>query len=182
MSAVSLSRHSFEHCWGCPLLHCVCRVSILKPVTSKAKASTIQQLNVGALIMADVGRKKWLWGFQFSDLKPSCQLGQAAVYPSAFLGAKHSQLSLWISLSLLFCLSVSLFLCPPLTNIYLFQSQFCLLMTRVVLLFEGVMTLPSPTSCEEEKGQPAHRRVSAGQTMLRTTYMDESHKSMDDVP
>lgn len=55
-------------------------------------------------------------------------------------------------------------------------------MTRVVLLFEGVMILPSPTSCEEEKGQPAHRRVSAGQTMLRTTYMDESHKSMDDVP
>lgn len=82
MSAVSLSRHSFEHCWGRPLLHCVCRVAILKPVTSKGKASTIQQLNGGALIMASVGRKKWLWGFSIQRLKAlllartSCCLSQ----------------------------------------------------------------------------------------------------------
>lgn len=68
MSAVSLARHSFEHRWGCPLLHCVCRIAILKPVTSKRKASTIQQLNGGAFIMANVGRKKWLWGFSMQQL------------------------------------------------------------------------------------------------------------------
>lgn len=76
--------------------------------------------------------KSGFGGFQFGDLKPSCSLGRDAVYPSAFLGAKHSQLSLWISLSLSLSFSVL-----PLTNIYLFLSQFCHLMTRVVLLFEG---------------------------------------------
>lgn len=82
MSAVSLSRHNFEHCWGCPLLHCGCRVAILKPVTSEGKASTIQQLNGGALIMASVGRKMWLWRFSIRRLKAlllagtSCCLSQ----------------------------------------------------------------------------------------------------------
>lgn len=119
MSAVSLSRHSFERCWGRPLLHSVCRVAILKPVTSKEKASTIQQLNGGALIMANVGRKKWLWGFSIQRLKAlllartSCCLSQCLFWGLNIVNCHYGS----HSLSLFVFLSLSLS-SPSLTFIY----------------------------------------------------------------
>lgn len=52
-------------------------------------------------------------------------------------------------------------------------------MTRVVLLFEGADGSPVSHILRKKKGRLGYWRASAGQTVLQTTYMDESHKSMD---
>lgn len=56
-----------------------------------------------------------------------------------------------LSLSFFVCLSLS-FSVLPLTNIYLFLSQFCLLMTRVVLLFEGADGSPVSHILRKRRG------------------------------
>lgn len=87
------------------------------------------------------------------------------------------------SLSFSVCLSLSLsFSVLPLTNIYLFLSQFCHLMTHVVLLLERADGSLVSHILRKKKGWLGYWRASAGQTVLQTTYMDESHKYMDSIP
>lgn len=55
-------------------------------------------------------------------------------------------------------------------------------MTHVVLLLERADGSLVSHILRKKKGWLGYWRASAGQTVLQTTYMDESHKYMDSIP